>query len=408
MGVEDTAKSQFDFLPLTLSIETLGGISSPLMQRGTPLPATRSQIFSTAADNQTSVEIGVLLGERPLAKKNMRIGSCLLENIPPAPRGQPQIRVTFEVDRFCKVKVEAVKLKSTKKIEARLEQTAPSLTTEMIQTLLKEAEENLEEDKARSVMISAELRVRKDQEANLVTANTQKLERLIAEMGLALMEGNKASMIRKTKELEILLAESKQTPSPFGFGDFGNIFDSFYKPRSTRQETYRRPVARPEEPKTTNSLATLSTHTTMLVQSFLENIDPELELKREGAWEAIESNRPDARAQASHSMREVLRLLLDKLGPTEAVIRAPWYRKPKSGAPVTRAMRIRCALAGMSDVASESTLSLVTDLAAAVDSMYAKLSAESHSDKQVTATATRMYLSACEAVIGLIASQRHS
>ncbi|GAI19695.1 unnamed protein product, partial [marine sediment metagenome] len=273
MEPEDSAKLQFDFLPLTLSIETLGGEATPLIQRGTPLPAKRNQIFSTAADNQKSVEISVLLGERPLAKKNMRIGSCLLKNIPPAPRGQPEIRVTFEVDRFCKVKVEAVKLKSTKKIEARLEQTVPNLTTEMIQTLLKEAEENLEEDKARSVMISAELRVRKDQEANLATANTRKLEGLIAEMGLALMEGNKASMIRKTKELETLLAETKQTPSPFGFGDFGNIFDSFYQPKSARQETYRRPVARPAEPKTTNSLVTVPTHTTMLVQSFLENID---------------------------------------------------------------------------------------------------------------------------------------
>ena len=99
--------------------------------------------------------------------------------------------------------------------------------------------------------------------------------------------------------------------------------------------------------------------------------------------------------------------MLDKLAPTEQVLKASWYKKPKNGTPVTRAMRIRYALAGKSGVASESTLSLINDLATAVDSMYAKLSAESHSDKRATVSATRMYLGACEAVIGLIASQQH-
>jgi hypothetical protein len=404
---EDT-KLQFDFLPLTLSIETVGGEATPLIRRGTPLPAKRSRIFSTAADNQKSVEISILLGERPLAKNNIRIGSWTLGDIPPAPKEQPQIRVTFEVDKFCNVKVEAAEAQSGRKINVMSDKVPENLTNDTIQQMLREAEENREEDKARSVIISAELRIHKDQEQNSVTATTRKIEKLVADIGIALMESNEASMIRKTKELEALLTELEQTPSTFGFGDFGNIFDSFYKPKSARQKTYRRPAARPAEPKTKNSLVTVPTHTTAIVQVFLESIDPELEVKRAGAWEAIESNRPDARTQASHSMREVLRLLLDRLAPTEEVIRAPWYKKPKNGAPVTRAIRIRYALAGMSDVTSESTLSLVTDLAAAVDSMYAKLSAESHSDKQVTATATRMYLSACEAVIGLIASQRHS
>ena len=410
MEPKDSVKLKFDFLPLTVSIETLGGISTPLVLRGTSLPAKRSQTFSTATDNQPSVEIKVLLGESLLANKNMTVGSCMLKDIPPAPKGVPQIRVTFEVDRFCDVKVEAVEAKSGKKIEATLKKTGASLTNQLIQQLLRDAEANREEDKARSVISEAELRVRKDQEQNSVTMTTRKIETLIAEIGIALTDGNKPLISGKTKELEKLLAE--QTYSPFGFGDFGNIFDAFYQPKSTKKATQHRPMETRADSKTIkserpNSLATVATHTTALIQNFLENIDPDLELKRAGAWEAVESNSPDARAQASHSMRELLRQLLDKLAPTEEVLKAPWYKKPQSGASVTRAMRIRYALAGISDVHSESTFSLINDLAAAVDSMYAKLSAESHSDKKVTVTATRMYLSACEAVIGLIASQRH-
>ena len=318
-------------------------------------------------------------------------------------------RVTFEVDRFCNVRVEAVEAKSGRKIEAALGQTAASLSNDMIQQLLREAEENSEEDKARSVVTSAELRVRSAQEQNLVTATTQKIEALIAGIGIALMEGNKALISGKTKELEKLLAEPKQTYSPFGFGDFGSLFDSFYRPKSTKKQTEHRQT--PADSKTIksermNSVPVVQTHNAALVQSFLETIDPELELKRAGAWEAVESSRPDGRAQASHSMREVLRQLLAKLAPTEEVVKASWYRKPESGAPVTRAMRIRYAVTG-SDAVSESTLSLTSDLAAAVDSMYAKLSAESHSDKKATVSATKMYLNACEAVIGLIAIQRH-
>ncbi len=405
MESKDNEQPQFDFLPLTVSLETLGGISTPLVLRGTSLPAKRSHTFSTAADNQKSVGIEVFLGESPLANKNMKIGSCLLEDIPPARRGQPQIRVTFEVDRFCNVKVEAVESKSGKKIEATLKKTGASLTNQLIQQLIREAEANREEDKVRSVISEAELRVRKDQEQNSVTATTRKIETLIAEIGIALTEGNKLFISGKTKELEKLLAE--QTYSPFGFGDVGNIFDAFYQPKATKKATQHRPMETRADSKTmASSLDTVPTRTTMLVQSFLESIDPELEVKRAGAWEAIESNRPDGRAQASHSMREVLRQLLDSLAPTKEVLKAPWYKKPQSGAPITRAMRVRYALAGTSDVSSESTLSLINDLAAAVDSMYAKLSSESHTDKKVTVTATRMYLSACEAVIGLIASQR--
>lgn len=410
MVPEESKQIQFEFLPLTLSIETLGGLATPFVKRGTPLPAKRSQVLSTATDNQASVEIKVLFGERPLADRNLTLGSCQLGKIQPAPKGVPQIRVTFQVDKYCNVIVEAVETKSGHKVEATLKEKGVQLTTDLIQQLLSEAAENREVDKARSLIATAELRIRKDQEKNSVSATTKRIETLIADIGLALMKGDKSLIVYKTNELEKLIGQPEVTISPFEFGD---IFDSFFQPRTMTKQVKRQPKTAPVQSKQfeseqANSLAHVPTPTTAVIQSFLESIDTELELKREGAWEAVNSNRPDSKAQASHSMREVLRLLLDKLAPIEKVQQAPWYQKPPTGAPVTRAMRIRYAVAGDSDKFSESTLSMIDDLSAAVDSMYAKLSAESHTDKKTTVSATRMYLAACEAIIGLIAVARYS
>lgn len=408
MEPKGNKQPQFDFLPLTLSLETLGGISTPLVKRGTPLPAKRSQVFSTATDNQKSVEMKVLFGESPLANKNKPIGSCMLEDIPLAPKGTHQIHVTYEVDRFCNVKVEAIEKTSGKKIETTLEKSSVNLTNETIQQLLREAEENREEDDIHSVIASAELRIRKDQEQNSVTATTRNIETLIANIGIAQMEGNKAQIRSSTAQLETLLAESPQTYSPFGFTGLDSLFSSFYPPKPTKKQTKHRqtPVAsKTIKSEKMNPASVVQTRDTALIQDFLETVAPELEQKRAGAWEAVESSRLDGCAQASHSMREVLRQLLAKLAPTKEVKKASWYRKPKAGPPVTHAMRIRYALEG-SDVVSKSTLSLTNDLTAAVASTYTKLSAESHSDKKATILATKVYLNACEAVIGLIAIQR--
>jgi hypothetical protein len=338
----------------------------------------------------------------------MRIGSCQLRGIPPAPKGEPRIAVTFEVDRSCDVKVEALEAKSGGKIETTLEKAGASLTNDLIRQLIREAEENREEDKARSVMASAELRVRKDQEQDSVTETTIKIEKLIADLGVALMDGDFASLGLKTTQLETLLAGPEQIYSPYVA--LGDIFSDFF-PQSAKKETQlgRRTTQAPSKPIRTegaNSLSTVTTHA--LIQSFLESIDPELEVKRVGAWEAVESNRAEGPVQASHSMRELLRQMLDRLAPREEVLKAPWYQKPKSGAPVTRAQRVQYAIAGISEISSESAIGLINDLAAAVDSMYGKLSAESHSSKRIKASDVKMYLAACEAVIGLIASQRRA
>jgi molecular chaperone DnaK len=87
-----------DVTPLTLSIETLGGVATPQIERNTTIPSRRSQIFSTASDSQTQVEIHVLQGERPMAGDNKSLGKFILDGIPPAPRGVPQIEVTFDID----------------------------------------------------------------------------------------------------------------------------------------------------------------------------------------------------------------------------------------------------------------------------------------------------------------------
>jgi hypothetical protein len=411
MGQEGGKQRQYDYLPLTLSIETKGNRSTPLILRGTPLPTKRSQTFSTASDNQKSVEIKVLWGESPVANKNICIGSYTLKDIPEALKAVPQISVTYEVDKYCNVKIEAIEAKSDKKIETTLIENGTTLTDDLILRVLKEAEENREEDDARLVVADAELRVREDQEKDSVTVITRELEALLGDLGIALMEGNKEKIIQKRKALEAKLKQRQQSISPFEFGDLGSIFDSVFQPASKWQPR-RRPIisqakSEPKESKKADSpLVVQESHIT-LIQDFLRNIDPMLELKRVGAWEAVDSDRPDGCAQAAHSMREVLRQLLDKLAPTEEVKKAPWYEKPQSGSPVTRAMRIRFSIE-KSGLVSESSLSLTNDLAAAVGSMYDKLSEESHSNKKVAISSTRMYLHACEAVIGLITIQMHN
>jgi hypothetical protein len=356
------------------------------------------------------VEISVLLGERTLAKDNMKMGSCLLKGIPDAPRGSPQIRVTLELNRSCDIKVEAAEVKSGNKIEAKFERIGASLTNELIQQLLREAKEKQLEDKARAAIALAERRIKEDQDKGLLNATMKQMETLVAEIGLALMNANNVLLSEKTIALEELLSKPTTPYSPFDFGRF-DIFDTFYGGKSTKtakQFQKTAPVnSKTMKGKDPNLSTTVASHTNPFIQGFLKSIDPGLEQKRSGAWEAVESNRADSLSQASHSMREVLRQLLDKLAPTEDILKAPWYKKSKDGPPVPRAMRIRYAIAGMSETCSESTFSLINDLASAVESMYAKLSAESHSDRRAQIQATKMYLVACEAVIGLIAVERN-
>jgi len=143
-----------DVTPLSLGIETLGGVSTKLIEKNTTIPTKKSQVFSTAEDNQPAVSIRVLQGEREMAVDNKSLGNFELVGIPPAPRGTPQIEVTFDIDANGIVSVSA-KDKGTGKEQKIQIQASGGLTDEEIQKMVKEAEANKEEDKKKRENIDA-------------------------------------------------------------------------------------------------------------------------------------------------------------------------------------------------------------------------------------------------------------
>ncbi len=143
-----------DVTPLTLSIETLGGVSTPIIERNSTIPIKASKVFSTADDYQTSVTINVLQGERPLARDNISLGSFNLEGIPPAPRGVPQIEVTFDIDANGILSVSA-KDKATGKMQKITISAPHKLSKEEIEKMMQDAKENEEKDKKIKELIEA-------------------------------------------------------------------------------------------------------------------------------------------------------------------------------------------------------------------------------------------------------------
>lgn len=135
-----------DVIPLSLGIETMGNVATKLIEKNTTIPASRSQVFSTAADNQTSVEIHVVQGERAMARDNKSLGRFILDGIPPAPRGIPQVEVTFDVDANGILAVKA-KEKSTGKEQSIRIEARSGLSKEDIEKMQKEADAHSEEDK---------------------------------------------------------------------------------------------------------------------------------------------------------------------------------------------------------------------------------------------------------------------
>ena len=182
-----------DVTPLSLGIETMGGIFTKLIERNTTIPTRKSQIFSTATDNQPAVDIHVLQGEREFAAQNKTLGRFQLSDIPPAPRGVPQIEVTFDIDANGIVKVSAKDLGTNK--EQNITITASSnLKEEDIQAAIKEAEAHAEEDKKHKELVET-----KNQADNLVYG----LEKLIKDSGDKISEDDKKKLqdaIEKAKK----------------------------------------------------------------------------------------------------------------------------------------------------------------------------------------------------------------
>ncbi len=143
-----------DVLPLSLGLETLGGVSTAMISKNTTIPTSKTQIFSTAADNQTSVEINVLQGERPMATDNRSLGKFVLTGIPPTPRGLPQIEVTFDIDANGILSVTA-KDKATSRSQSIRVEGSIGLSKEEIEKMKKEAELHAEEDKKKRELIEA-------------------------------------------------------------------------------------------------------------------------------------------------------------------------------------------------------------------------------------------------------------
>ncbi|MFA6006111.1 MAG: molecular chaperone DnaK [Candidatus Paceibacterota bacterium] len=143
-----------DVIPLSLGIETMGGVATKIIEKNTTIPASRTQVFSTASDNQTSVEIHIVQGERPLASDNKTLGKFMLEGIPPAPRGMPQVEVTFDVNVNGILSVKA-KDKATNKEQSIRIEARGGLSAEEVEKMKKDAELHAEDDKKRKEEVEA-------------------------------------------------------------------------------------------------------------------------------------------------------------------------------------------------------------------------------------------------------------
>jgi molecular chaperone DnaK len=219
-----------DVTPLTLSVETLGGVATPLIERNTAIPRRKSQIFSTASDSQPQVEIHVLQGERPMAVDNKSLGKFVLDGIPPAPRGLPQIEVTFDIDANGILSVRA-KDKGTGKEQKITITSSSGLSKDEIAKMQKEAEAHASDDMKRkeeaearnnadTMAYTAEKTLRENKDKIPADINSE-VESKIAAVRTALEGTDVEAMRRATTELSDAMqkvgqAVYKQQPPPGG------------------------------------------------------------------------------------------------------------------------------------------------------------------------------------------------
>jgi molecular chaperone DnaK len=196
--------------PLSLGIETLGGVMTTLINRNTTIPTRKSETFSTAADNQTSVEVHVLQGERPMARDNRPLGRFHLTGLPPAPRGVPQIEVTFDIDANGIVNVSAKDMATQK--EQKIQITASSgLSKDEVDKMMREAEAHADEDRKRKEEIEtrnhadqaayAAEKMLKDAGDKLSAADRQPIESAIEDLKKAIEKGDVDEMKRTMEAL---------------------------------------------------------------------------------------------------------------------------------------------------------------------------------------------------------------
>ncbi len=199
-----------DVTPLTLGIETLGGVATPLIERNTTIPTKKSQVFSTAADGQTSVEIRVVQGERPMAADNKMLGTFVLDGIPPAPRGVPQIEVTFDIDADGILNVSASDKATGRQQSIRIEPSS-GLSDEDIKRMVQEAQRFSDEDRRRKELVEARNRadavaysaekLLRDSADKIPAEDKAKVETQIADLRSAMNTDDLEAIEQKSAEL---------------------------------------------------------------------------------------------------------------------------------------------------------------------------------------------------------------
>ncbi|HXM63625.1 MAG TPA: Hsp70 family protein [Terriglobales bacterium] len=231
--MDSTRKRTFKFLPLTLRLGTLGDIATPLVLRGTPLPARRSNTFSTAADNQGSVETDLFLGESPLAQNNIKLGKLRLEGIPALPRGFAKIKVEFAVDTSCTVTARA-NVEGMQQSAQEIFAPPIELSESFIAEMLAKAESSRPADEAELQTVEDTNKAKdliERAEKKLAQGGDTKLDEAVAALGLALASGNNGAIREKSDALAGLLpAPTTDFSSIFGTDFFGPMFAS---PKST-------------------------------------------------------------------------------------------------------------------------------------------------------------------------------
>jgi molecular chaperone DnaK len=211
-----------DVTPLTLGLETLGSVSTPLIPRNTTIPTSKSQVFSTAADNQTQVEINVLQGERPMAADNKSLGRFILDGIPPAPRGVPQVEVTFDIDASGILHVKAADKASGKEQSIKITGST-GLSKEEVEKMTKEAEMHAKEDEEKKQQIEARNaadsliftseKSLKDAGDKVDADLKKEVEEKIADLKKILDTGTKEELETKSKDLSDSLQKVGQAMS---------------------------------------------------------------------------------------------------------------------------------------------------------------------------------------------------
>jgi hypothetical protein len=233
----------FAFLPLTIRIETLGGIATPLVLRGTPLPAVRSETFSTASDNQSAVELSLLIGESSLTRNNLRLGKFKLEGIPPQKVGVPQVRVEFSVDKNCTMITRAI-LEGSKLSSEQTFTPPQEFSDSFISKMLADAELNQADDEKLVRQIEATNQANRliaQAEEQLKIGSNTRLSEAVAVLGLALASGESDRIREKSDALANML-------SPFinPLGD--DLFASFFR-NAAQQANHPSPIKQATQTK---------------------------------------------------------------------------------------------------------------------------------------------------------------